>query len=65
VEIGGGTLDQSIKSTALDGQINSVGRLSNARSTIDANVLYSSAAPVRVVFAGSREQFVSMNARSA
>jgi hypothetical protein len=30
-------------------------------STIDANILYNSAATVRVVFAGDREQFMSMN----
>jgi NADPH:quinone reductase-like Zn-dependent oxidoreductase len=61
VEIGGGTLEQSIKSTALDGQINFVGRLSSAASTIDINVLYNAAATIRVIFAGNRAQFTDMN----
>jgi NADPH:quinone reductase-like Zn-dependent oxidoreductase len=61
VEIGGGTLEQSIKSTALDGQINFVGRLSSALSTIDTNVLYMAVATIRVIFAGNRAQFADMN----
>jgi NADPH:quinone reductase-like Zn-dependent oxidoreductase len=60
VEIGGGTLEQS-KSTALDGQINFVGRLSSALSTIDTNVLYMAVATIRVIFAGNRAQFADMN----
>ncbi len=61
VEIGGGTLEQSIQSTALDGQINFIGRLSDAASTIDINMLYNAVATLRVVFAGSRAQFIAMN----
>ena len=44
VETGGGTLERSIKATALDGQINFVGRLSVNTSTLDTNILYRSAA---------------------
>ncbi len=40
VDIGGGTLEQSIQSTALDGQVNYVGRLSDGAPKIDTNVLY-------------------------
>jgi NADPH:quinone reductase-like Zn-dependent oxidoreductase len=61
VEIGGGTLEQSIQSTALNGQINFVGRLSDAASKIDINLLYNSVATLRVIFAGSRAQFIAMN----
>jgi len=61
VETGGGTLERSIKATALDGQINFVGRLSVNTSTLDTNILYSSAATIRVVFAGNRAHFIEMN----
>jgi NADPH:quinone reductase-like Zn-dependent oxidoreductase len=61
VDIGGGTLDRSIKSVALDGQVNFIGRLSRESTSIDLDVLYSAAATVRVVFAGNRGHFISMN----
>jgi NADPH:quinone reductase-like Zn-dependent oxidoreductase len=61
VDIGGGTLEQSIQSTALEGQVNFVGRLSGRAAAIDVDTLYTSVATVRVVFAGSRAQFVEMN----
>src|SRR5262245_38435288 len=61
VEIGGGTLEQSIQATALNGQINFIGRLSDAASKIDINLLYNSVATLRVIFAGSRAQFIAMN----
>jgi NADPH:quinone reductase-like Zn-dependent oxidoreductase len=61
VEIGGGTLEQSIQSTALNGQINFIGRLSENASKIDINLLYNSVATLRVIFAGNRAQFIAMN----
>jgi NADPH:quinone reductase-like Zn-dependent oxidoreductase len=61
VEIGGGTLEQSIQCSALNGQINFIGRLSDTASKIDINLLYNSVATVRVIFAGNRAQFVAMN----
>jgi NADPH:quinone reductase-like Zn-dependent oxidoreductase len=61
IEIGGGTMEQSIKSTALDGQINFVGRVSNGSTTIDTDLLYNSVATIRVIFAGNRDQFIAMN----
>jgi NADPH:quinone reductase-like Zn-dependent oxidoreductase len=61
VEIGGGTLEQSIQSTALNGQINFIGRLSESASKIDINLLYNSVATLRVIFAGNRAQFIAMN----
>jgi len=61
VEIGGGTLEQSIQSTALNGQISFIGRLSDAASKIDINLLFNSVATLRVIFAGNRAQFIAMN----
>jgi NADPH:quinone reductase-like Zn-dependent oxidoreductase len=61
VEIGGGTLEQSIQSAALNGQINFIGRLSEAAAKIDINLLFSSVATLRVIFAGNRAQFIAMN----
>jgi NADPH:quinone reductase-like Zn-dependent oxidoreductase len=61
VDIRGGSLDQSIRSIALGGQISYVGRLASAESTIDSKLLYNSVAAVRVIFAGSRGQFIAMN----
>jgi NADPH:quinone reductase-like Zn-dependent oxidoreductase len=61
VNIGGGTLERSIQSVALDGQVNFIGRLSSESTTIDMNILYGAAARVRVVFAGNRAHFAAMN----
>jgi NADPH:quinone reductase-like Zn-dependent oxidoreductase len=61
IEIGGGTMEQSIKSTALDGQINFVGQMAKGATTIGTHLLYNSVATIRVVFAGNREQFAAMN----
>jgi NADPH:quinone reductase-like Zn-dependent oxidoreductase len=61
VEVVGGTLEQSIQSIALNGQINFVGRLTDGASMIDTSMLYNSVARLRVVFAGNRAQFIAMN----
>jgi NADPH:quinone reductase-like Zn-dependent oxidoreductase len=61
IETAGGTLEQSVKSSALEGQVNLIGRLSGGASTIDADVLYNSVATIRVIFAGNRDQFIAMN----
>jgi NADPH:quinone reductase-like Zn-dependent oxidoreductase len=61
VEVVGGTLEQSIQSIALNGQINFVGRLADGASMIDTSMLYNSVATLRVVFAGNRAQFIAMN----
>jgi NADPH:quinone reductase-like Zn-dependent oxidoreductase len=58
---GGGTLEKSIKATAIGGQINFIGRLDAGSSMIDANVLYASIAALRVVAAGNRAHFMAMN----
>jgi NADPH:quinone reductase-like Zn-dependent oxidoreductase len=60
IEIGGGTLEKSIKSTAIEGLVNLIGRL-DRQSTIDVGVLYNSISTLRVVAAGSRAQFIAMN----
>src|SRR4030095_13554612 len=61
VENAGGTLEQSIQATAPNGQINFIGRLSDAASTIKINMFYNSVATLRVIFAGNRAQFIAMN----
>jgi NADPH:quinone reductase-like Zn-dependent oxidoreductase len=61
IDVAGGTLERSIQSVALDGQVNFIGRLSNESTTINMNILYRAAATVRVVFAGNRAQFIAMN----
>jgi NADPH:quinone reductase-like Zn-dependent oxidoreductase len=61
IDVGGGTLERSIQSVALDGQVNFIGRLSAESTTIDMNILYGAAATVRVVFAGHRAHFAAMN----
>jgi len=61
VDIGGGTLERSIRSVALDGLVNFIGRLSTEATSINLNALYSAAATVRVVFAGNRAHFRAMN----
>ena len=42
-------------------EINFVGRLVRAVSSIDTNVLYNAVATIRVIFAGNRNQFIAMN----
>src|SRR5262249_62119904 len=61
IDVSGGTLERSIQSVALDGQVNFIGRLSADATTININVLYGAAATVRVVFAGNRAHFIAMN----
>jgi NADPH:quinone reductase-like Zn-dependent oxidoreductase len=61
VEVGGGTLEKSIKATAIEGLINFIGRLDTGTSVLDANVLYGAIATMRVVAAGNRAQFTAMN----
>ncbi|HEV2666869.1 MAG TPA: zinc-binding dehydrogenase, partial [Blastocatellia bacterium] len=61
LDIGGGTLERSIKSVTLDGLVNFIGRLSDDSTAIDINILYGAAATIRVVFAGNRSHFTAMN----
>ena len=61
IDVAGGSLEQSIRSVGLDGLVNFIGRLSDQATTVDTNVVYGAAATLRVVFAGSRAQFVAMN----
>src|SRR5262249_6740450 len=61
IDIGGGTLERSLRSVALDGLVNFIGRLSSEATAIDVNVLYGSAATVRVVFAGHRAHLLAMS----
>jgi NADPH:quinone reductase-like Zn-dependent oxidoreductase len=61
IDIGGGTLEKSIQSTGPEGEVEFIGRLDNGASTLDINALYGAVARLRVVAAGSRAQFVTMN----
>jgi NADPH:quinone reductase-like Zn-dependent oxidoreductase len=61
VETVGGTLEKSIKATAVEGLVSFIGRLDSGTTTLDTSVLYGSIASVRVVPAGSRAQFIAMN----
>jgi NADPH:quinone reductase-like Zn-dependent oxidoreductase len=61
IEVGGGTLEKSIRSVAIEGQVAFIGRLAGA-ANIDINVLFNAIATLRVVAAGHRAHFVAMNA---
>ncbi|MEV5988588.1 NAD(P)-dependent alcohol dehydrogenase [Streptomyces sp. NPDC052051] len=56
-----GTLEQALKSLALDGHVALVGSVSGDWSPVDPRLLFGAAATVRAVAVGSRAQFVSMN----
>jgi NADPH:quinone reductase-like Zn-dependent oxidoreductase len=64
IDVGGGTLEKSIKSVALEGQVAFIGRLAGGMS-IDINVLFNAIATLRVVAAGHRAHFLAMNAAVA
>jgi NADPH:quinone reductase-like Zn-dependent oxidoreductase len=59
--IGPSTLEQSIKATAIEGQITTIGWLPSDISTINYAVIAMSLAKLRAIFAGSRAQFIAMN----
>jgi len=61
IDIGGGTLEKSIKSTAWEGEIEFVGMLDSPAAALDVRMLYTAIARLRVVAAGSRAQFIAMN----
>ena len=62
VEVGGaGTLEKSIKSTTIEGQISMVGSLAKDKSTIDIDVISSTVVTLRRIAVGSRAQFLAMN----
>ncbi|GAA4251754.1 zinc-dependent alcohol dehydrogenase family protein [Dactylosporangium darangshiense] len=56
-----GTLEQSLRSVAVDGHVAFVGALSGAWSPLDPRLLFAAAATLRAVAVGSRAQFVEMN----
>jgi len=64
VETVGGTLEKSIRATAVEGLVSFIGRLDSGTTTLDTSVLYGSIASVRVVPAGSRAQFIAMTGPS-
>jgi NADPH:quinone reductase-like Zn-dependent oxidoreductase len=62
VEVGGpGTLERSLASLALGGQVSMVGWLATDKAAIDVGAFASIVGSVRRIAVGSRAQFVSMN----
>ncbi len=57
-----GSLEQSVKSLALDGHLALVGSVSGDWTPLDPRLLFSVAATVRTVAVGSHTQFAAMNA---
>ena len=60
IEVSGGTLEKSLRATAIGGEVAFVGRLDPASPMIDSNVLYTSIASVRVVAAGHRAHLAAL-----
>jgi NADPH:quinone reductase-like Zn-dependent oxidoreductase len=56
-----GTLEQSLKSVAVDGHVAFVGSVSGNWPPIDPRLLFGAAATVRALAGGSRAQFTDMN----
>jgi NADPH:quinone reductase-like Zn-dependent oxidoreductase len=56
-----GTLEQSLKSVAVDGHIAFVGSVSGNWLPVDPRLLFGVAATVRALAVGSRAQFICMN----
>ncbi len=62
IESGSGqTMERSLKSVAVQGQVACVGALGTQTTTIDARVLRGALADLRFVAVGSRAQFIAMN----
>lgn len=62
IDVGGaGTLEQSLRSTAVEGQVAAVGWLANQVSSIDIKAIVGSIATLRRIALGSRAQFIAMN----
>ncbi len=61
IDIGGGTLEKSIKSVAWEGEVEYIGRLDGKSTTLDLNLLYRSISKLRVVAAGNKAQFLALN----
>ena len=62
IEVGGaGTLEQSIKSTMLEGQISLIGWLANTVSTINISVITGNFFTLRRIGLGHRTHFLAMN----
>src|SRR5262249_23494477 len=62
IDTGGGTLEQSIQSVALDGQVNFIGRLSDPSTTIDMNG--SGCVPVLRIRCGVRKVVITHQDRT-
>ena len=58
---GGGTLERSIQSVAIEGQVAMVGALAAQGTTLDTRAIAGRVATLRRIAVGSRAQFVAMN----
>jgi len=56
-----GTLEQSIKATAISGQVSVVGWIPSNVSTMDISAFYFNLVTLRPLMTGSRAQFLAMN----
>jgi NADPH:quinone reductase-like Zn-dependent oxidoreductase len=62
VEVGGlGTIERSLRSVAVGGEIAWVGLLADGAPAIDARAIYKAFASHRIIAIGSRAQFLAMN----
>lgn len=62
IEVGGaGTLEQSIKSTMVEGQISLIGWLANTASTINISAITGNFFTLRRIALGNRAHFIAMN----
>jgi NADPH:quinone reductase-like Zn-dependent oxidoreductase len=56
-----GSLEQSLRSVAVGGQVACVGFVSDERLPVDSTVVFTAQATIRAIAVGSRAQFVAMN----
>ncbi|MBV9229764.1 MAG: NAD(P)-dependent alcohol dehydrogenase [Chloroflexi bacterium] len=62
IEVGGvGTLEKSIKATAVEGQISLIGWLANTASTIGISAIIGNFFTLRRIAVGNRAHFITMN----
>ena len=62
IEVGGvGTLEKSIKATAVEGQISLIGWLANTASTIGISAIIGNFFTLRRIAVGNRAHFIAMN----
>jgi len=61
VEVAGSTMEQSILSCAVEGQVNFIGRMGGESKPINLTTLFMTVAHIRPIAVGNRSQFIAMN----